>query len=103
MSKYNSVMCYSDGIRFSSKKEMYRYNELQLLVKAGEIGDLKLQVKYPLVVNGVKICDYIADFTYTDFRTMHTIVEDVKGKKIQPYPIKKLLMKAVHGITILET
>jgi hypothetical protein len=103
MSKYNSVMCYSDGIRFSSKKEMYRYNELQLLVKAGEIGDLKLQVKYPLVVNGVQICNYIADFTYTDFRTMHTVVEDVKGKKVQPYPIKCKLMKACHGIDILET
>jgi hypothetical protein len=84
-------------------KEMRRYNELQLLVKAGEIGDLKLQVKYPLVVNGVKICDYIADFTYTDYRTMKTIVEDVKGKRIQPYPIKCKLMLACHGITILET
>ena len=103
MSKYNAVISYSDGIRFASKKEMYRYNELQLLVKAGEIGDLKLQVKYPLVVNDIKICDYIADFTYTDYRTMKTIVEDVKGKRIQPYPIKCKLMKACYDIDILET
>ena len=103
MSKYNSVMCYSDGIRFSSKKEMYRYNELQLLVKAGEIGDLKLQVKYPLVVNGVNICSYVADFTYTDYRTMHTITEDSKGMKTPVYKLKAKLMKAIHGIDILET
>lgn len=103
MSKYNAVVSYSDGIRFSSKKEMHRYNELQLLVKAGEIGDLKLQVKYSLDVNGVHITNYYADFVYTDFHTMKTIVEDAKGKRIQPYPIKKALMKAIHDIDILET
>jgi hypothetical protein len=103
MSKYNAVISYVDGIRFASKKEMYRYNELKLLVKIGEIRDLKLQVKYPLVVNDVHICDYVADFTYVDCRFEKLVVEDVKGKKIQPYPIKKKLMLACHGIEILET
>ena len=103
MSKYNSVVCYSGDIRFASMKEMRRYNELQLLVKAGEIGDLKLQVKYPLVVNDVQICNYIADMVYTDYRTMQTVVEDVKGMKTPVYRLKAKLMKACHGIDILET
>jgi uncharacterized protein YukJ len=103
MSKYNAVLSYSDGIRFASKKEMYRYNELQLLVKAGEIGDLKLQVKYPLVVNGIKICDYFCDFQYLDYRTMKTITEDAKGVKTPVYRLKCKLMKACRGIDILET
>ena len=103
MSKYNSVVCYSGDIRFASMKEMRRYNELQLLVKAGEIGDLKLQVKYPLVVNGVQICNYIADMVYTDYRTMQTVVNDVKGMKTPVYRLKCKLMLACHGITILET
>ena len=103
MSKYNAVVSYSDGIRFSSKKEMYRYNELQLLVKAGEIGELELQVKFPLVVNGVKICDYVSDFRYRDYKTMKEIVEDSKGMKTPVYRLKAKLMKALHNIDILET
>ncbi len=103
MSKYNSVVSYSDGIRFSSIKEMRRYNELRLLVKAGEIGDLKLQVKYPIVVNGIKICNYICDFEYLDLRTMKKITEDAKGMKTQVYRLKAKLMKALYDIDILET
>ena len=103
MSKYNAVITEVDGIKFHSRKEANRYAELQLLVKAASIRDLQLQVKYSLDVNGVHICNYIADFVYHDYRYEKTIVEDSKGKRIQPYPIKAKLMKACHGIEILET
>jgi len=103
MSKYNSVISYVENVKFTSRKEANRYSGLLLLVRNGEIDDLKLQVKYPLVVNGIKICDYIADFTYTDLRTMQTVVEDVKGMKTPVYRLKYKLMKACHGIDILET
>jgi hypothetical protein len=92
-----------DNIRFHSIKEARRYSELLLAVQAGEIRDLQLQVKYSLDVNGVHICNYYADFVYHDYRTETTVVEDSKGKRIQPYPIKAKLMKACHGIDILET
>ena len=103
MTKYNAVRTEVDGIVFHSKKEANRYSDLQLLVREGEIRDLKLQVKYSLEVNGVHICNYIADFTYVDCRFERLVVEDTKGKRIQPYPIKKKLMKACHDIDILET
>ena len=103
MSKYNAVITEVDGIRFASKKEANRWSELQLMVKAGEIRDLQRQVKFSLDVNGVHICNYIADFTYWDYRFCKTIVEDSKGKRIQPYPIKAKLMKACHGIEVFET
>ena len=103
MSKYNSVITEVDGIKFHSRKEANRYAELQLLVKAASIRDLQLQVKYSLDVNGVHICNYIADFVYHDYRYEKTIVEDSKGKRIQPYPIKAKLMKACHNIDIFET
>lgn len=103
MSKYNSVITEVGNIKFHSKKEAARYQELLLAVNAGEIRDLQLQVKYSLDVNGVHICNYIADFVYFDFRYSKTIVEDSKGKRIQPYPIKAKLMKALHDIDILET
>ena len=103
MSKYNAIETEVDGIRFHSKKEAIRYQELKLMERAGEIKDLQLQVKYSLDVNGVHICNYIADFVYFDYRFSKVIVEDTKGKRIQPYPIKKKLMKACHNIDIFET
>src|SRR5437763_231436 len=50
---------------FHSKLEA-RYNQECLLrLKAGEIKDYAVQVRIPLDVNGVHICDYIADFVIT--------------------------------------
>ena len=103
MSKYNSVITEVDGIKFHSRKEANRYAELQLLVKAASIRDLRLQVKYSLDVNGVHICNYIADFVYHDYRYEKTIVEDSKGVRTVDYKLKAKLMKACHNIDILET
>jgi len=103
MSKYRSDITVVDGIKFRSKREAHRYTELILLVKAGEIKDLQLQVKYSLDVNDVHICNYLADFVYWDIRLCETIVEDSKGRRIQPYQIKAKLMKACHNIDIVET
>jgi hypothetical protein len=89
------------GKRFASRKEGRRYIQLQWMQRAGEIGAIELQVTFSLDVNGIHICNYIADFVYWEkgFR----IVEDTKGVKTDEYKLKKKLMKAVHGITITET
>src|SRR5579872_4879033 len=41
----------ADGVVFASKAEMLRYRELRLLERAGEIRNLELQPRYPLVAN----------------------------------------------------
>jgi dsDNA-binding SOS-regulon protein len=66
MSKYGAVRTEVDGISFASKKEARRYSELKLLERAGEIADLQLQPRFPLTVNGVRVCTYVADFQYRD-------------------------------------
>ncbi len=101
-SKYGSVRTEVDGIRFDSKAEAARYGELSLLLRSGAISDLRRQVRYPLTVNGMKVCDYLADFTYVDAKTGKTITEDVKGTLTDVYRLKKKLMAAIHGITIQE-
>jgi hypothetical protein len=63
-SKYRNVKTEVDGIKFDSKKEATRYGQLRLLEKAGLIGNLRLQVQYPLIVHGVKVGSYVADFVY---------------------------------------
>jgi len=99
--KYFNQPSSYQGIRFHSRKEARRYQQLLILLRIGQIQDLKLQVNYPLAVNGVKVTTYRADFVYQD--SGRTVVEDVKGFRTREYRIKQKLMLALHGIQILET
>lgn len=101
MSKYRAKPTFVDGIRFASKREAKRYEELKLLIRIGQISDLELQPKFDIIVNEIKICRYIADFRYKENGS--TIIEDVKGFKTPVYKLKKKLMFAYHGISINET
>lgn len=125
-SKYSNIKTRTlDGLAHDSLKEARRWNELCLLAIAGEIRDLRRQVKYILIPkqvetyerispktgkylkNGIRTleheCSYIADFVYIDSKTGETIVEDSKGLRTKEYRIKRKLMLWVHGIRIKET
>lgn len=92
----------ANGIRFASRREFERWTRLVLADRSGEISNLRLQVAYPLVVNGQKIGSYVADFVYV--RDGREVVEDVKSEptKTAVYRLKKRLMRACHGIEITE-
>ena len=100
-SKYRNEITAEDGMVFHSKKEAERFKQLRLLEHAKEIWNLKCQVKFVLAVGGVKVCSYIADFTYATKAGL--VVEDCKGHKTDTYRIKRKLMKAVLDIEVLET
>lgn len=107
MSKYKSRKHSIDGVVFDSKKEANRWFELVLLQKAGQVTDLKRQVKYELIpsqrVDGKvaeRACTYVADFVYK--QNGKTVVEDTKGFKTKDYIIKRKLMLYIHGIRIVE-
>lgn len=102
MSKYRNVKCTYKGFKFDSIGERDWYKTLELLQLAGEISELKTQVKFPIVINNLKICSYIADFTYHD-KQGNYIVEDFKGVQTSIFKLKKKLMKAVYGIDVLLT
>lgn len=101
MSKYKNNKVEIDGIKFDSGAESERYKILKAKEKAGLIKNLQLQVNYPLIVNGLKICDYRADFVYEVGGK--TIVEDVKGQIHDVFKLKYKLMFACHGIILLIT
>lgn len=101
MSKYNAIRTTVDGITFDSKAEAARYSELKLLQAAGEIYGLALQPTFPLVVNGVKVATYIADFEYFAAGARR-VIEDVKGVKTPLYRLKKKLVKVIHGVEVVE-
>ncbi len=103
---HNQKTRTSDGIEHDSQKEARRWMELQLLQKAGLIGELDRQVKFELIPKqeGERPCYYIADFVYTD-PTGEIVVEDVKSeatRKDKAYIIKRKLMLYLKGIKIRE-
>ena len=104
--KYRNVKTTVDGITFDSAKESRRYGELKLLQRGRQISGLQVQPSFPIVINGVKVCTYKADFRYTT-DAPHAqgvvVVEDCKGFKTPVYRLKRKLMLAVHGIEVLET
>jgi hypothetical protein len=85
VSKYGNRKTVRDGINFDSAAEADHYGKLVALLRTGYISDLRWQVSYPLVVNGVKVAVYRADFVYVDCATGRTIVEDVKGMRLPIY------------------
>lgn len=108
MSKYYSQRTFSSGKMYDSRREAERARILRLMQKAGEITDLKEQVKFELIpaqyINGKcaeRAVTYIADFTYTD-KNGNLIVEDAKGVRTEKYIIKRKLMLYVHGIRVQE-
>ena len=103
--KYGAIRTEVDGITFASKAEARRYSQLRLLEQAGEIAYLELQPAYPLVVNGLSVGRYVADFRYLDRVTGEWVTEDVKGgaaTKTAVYRLKAKLVKALYGITVAE-
>ena len=120
--KYFAKAIKADGEVFDSKKEYLRYKELELLERAGEITELRRQVRYLLIPSQFDMvtdehgrrkricvereCNYIADFVYRDKRG-NLVVEDCKGyKKGAAYAlfvIKRKLMYEKFQIKIKET
>ncbi len=92
-----------DGHRFASQAEGRRYQQLCALEDHGVITDLELQPVYPLEINGVKVGKYVGDFRYVELATGETIVEDVKGYRTALYKLKRRLVRALHGVDIMET
>lgn len=93
-----------DGITFDSAREAHRWSELKMLERGKVISALSRQVTFPLVVNGVLVGSYRADFVYVD-ETGHLTVEDAKSPptaKNPTYRLKRKLMAACHNIEIVE-
>jgi hypothetical protein len=112
--KYGAIATTVDGIRFDSRKEATRYQDLKILQAAGVIANLELQPEYPLMVvelfrGGppfvVRACGvYTADFRYLDNTTGEIVVEDTKSAptKTKAYRLRKRIAEAIHGITVRE-
>lgn len=107
--KYGAVKEDRGKIQFDSRKEARRYDALVLLLKSGEITDLKIQPEFTLIEaytkpdgERVRAMRYRADFSYR--RDGVLIVEDVKSSatRTRTYLDKRKLMREIHGIEVEE-
>jgi hypothetical protein len=99
----NQPTASADGIVHDAKGECERWEELRLLERAGAIRSLRRQVPFAMVVNGIHICTYVADFDYLEGEAR--IVEDRKSprtRQLAAFRIKAKLMQAIHGIQVRE-
>ena len=100
-SKYKNVKQTVGKLRFDSKKEKLRFEELMQLQDAGLISNLHLQQTFTLreaytLPNGERVrgTTYKADFTYYD-QDGAFVIEDVKSaatKENAVYKLKKKMM-----------
>ena len=100
--KFGSVPTEMGGRLFASKREAFAYLSLLARQQAGEIRDLECQPKYQLKVGEVLICTYTADFVYVEVASGQKVVTDAKGYRTREYQMKRKLMKALHGIDVVE-
>jgi hypothetical protein len=115
MHKYRAQPTVVDGIRFDSKKEARRWQELNLLKKAGKVDGIILQPRFLIEVNGtpVKIRSerypngrkvvYVADFSYWDVDEQDRVIEDVKGMDTPVSRLKRALVEAIYGYQVRVT
>ena len=95
--KFKAVRCEDDGIKFASKKEAKRYQQLKLLQDAGEVLFFLRQVPFHLQAGIKYVCDYLVFWTNGEIT-----IEDVKGVKTDMYILKKKQVEATYPITITE-
>ena len=103
-SKYGARKTTIDNIVFDSAAESRRYQDLKLMVAAGEITKLDVHPAYPLTIWTAEgslhtICQYEADFGY--MRDGKAVTEDVKGMRTGPawslFRLKAKLFAALYG------
>jgi hypothetical protein len=96
-----------DGIVFASKKEMTRYAELKIGVRANIISDLELQPKFPVLLkskDGAKealFCTYTADFRYKKGGV--EVIEELKSSgtaKDAAYRLRKKAAELYYNMKI---
>lgn len=114
-SKFGAVRTVVNGITFASKREAGRYQELLALGALGEIRNLELQPRFPIVIRqgffDIPIAVYVADFRYEERKPRDPAdwcdvwcdrIEDVKGMPTPVYRLKKKLVEALHAVKIRE-
>ena len=107
--KYHNERAERNGIKFDSRKQARRYDELMMMLRAGIISDLRLEPQFTLQESyitetgeRIRAVRYTADFSYKFGGKL--VVEDVKSKptRTKEYLRNRKFMRSKFGIDIQE-
>lgn len=94
-------------MKFDSQREADRFAELDLMVRAGVIKELRCQVPLILRCGGTEVksdkgrtLKYLADFEYWDNEAEKRRWEDVKGYDTPLSKLKRAMIRAEYGIEV---
>lgn len=93
--------CGNKAQYFPSTGQLRCYNRLAMRRNAGEIANLILEPAFPIVINGIRVCVYRADFQFVE--QGRTRIVDYKGNKDftdHASALRRKLAEAMYGITI---
>ncbi len=106
--KFGAIPTVVDGIRFDSKREAHRWQELRLLERAGEISGLQRQVVVPLIGRDAPLktktgraMRLTVDFAYLN-RAGVQVYEDAKGVRTRDFDVRVAVAEAM-GLEIKLT
>lgn len=98
-----------NGHTHDSAREATRCNELHLMLRGGEIEDLKLQEQFWFAIDGQQLkhdngrrVGVKIDFTFTDRFSGRRIAEDSKGMVVRDWPLRKAVFKALYPDVLLR-
>lgn len=107
--KFHAKKTTIDDIIFDSRKEAEYYfglkNKKFLSNPTERVTNFERQVKIPIDIEGIHICNYFLDFKveYADGRIEHIDIKGLKtGASYQIFRLKKKLVEAIYGIKIIE-
>lgn len=95
--KFSARPTVRDGIKFPSKLEAKRYDQLQLLKAAGEVLFFLRQVPFHLPGSTTYRLDFMVFWT-----DGHVSCEDSKGVATEVYKLKKRQVEQLYPVTIEE-
>lgn len=109
--KYHNEREDWNRIKFDSRAELRRYQQLMAMLEAGEIAELRIHPEFTLIEaytkpdgKRVRRMRYTADFSYRDATSGKLVVEDVKSRptRTTDYQMRKKLMLDRYGIEVQE-
>jgi hypothetical protein len=99
--KFGAKKTMFEGIVFDSRREAEVYRDLKLLDRAGRISGFERQRKFNLIVNGVIVGTYKADFAFIDHdQDGRFRVVDVKGVVTREFKRTQKIIKAAYNIEV---
>lgn len=92
--KYGAKKQNYNGVKYDSTFEAKVAENLDWMLKSGELVEVKRQVKIPLMVNQILICNFYCDFRTVDKYGQVNYVE-AKGMVLPVYALKQKLFLAL--------